>query len=159
MLVRPLLYWATRSLVEEEGFRVSLIVQEDMKSMWMSFVLWKEMTPGGLETANQGLISNERRKWSVMWNSSAVQLEGVRPEQQIKSRVWPLMCVWWSLRAAGSRNCRVMRSLEWGEEQYWVCVYWIPPAELHKVRKWHGSYKLRTTQSYNQKSHRHRSWS
>ena len=31
--------------------------------------------------------SPETTKWSLTWSSSAVQLEGVRPEQQIKSRV------------------------------------------------------------------------
>lgn len=39
----------------------------------------------------EGGTLKEMRKWSVIGSSSAVQLRGKRPEQQIKSRVCPFM--------------------------------------------------------------------
>ena len=45
------------------------------------------MRRGGLVMERRSVTLNERRKWSVMGSGSAVQLEGVRPEQHIKSSV------------------------------------------------------------------------
>ena len=46
-----------------------------------------------LEKERVSFTVNERRKWSVMRSSSAVNSKGVTPELQIKSRMCPLACV------------------------------------------------------------------
>ena len=71
----------------EEESRVKVAMWEERESRLMSLILRKEMTRGGLEMERRRVTLSERRKWSIIWSLSAVQLEGVKPEQQIKSRV------------------------------------------------------------------------
>ena len=87
----PLLYSVTRSLGLEVGTGVKVVMQEERESKLMFLILRYVMTRGGLEIESWSEMLNETRKWSVMWIMSVVQLEGVRPEKQIKSIVCPLM--------------------------------------------------------------------
>ena len=57
------------------------------------FIFQKEIMHHILVMERVSFTANDRRKWSVQGSSSAVRLEGVTPEQQIKSRICPWECV------------------------------------------------------------------
>ena len=61
MLVRPLLYWVTKSSGVEKESVVKVTGWAERESRLMSLIFQKEMTWGGLEMAR-------RRKWSVIWS-------------------------------------------------------------------------------------------
>lgn len=87
------------------------------------------MRRDGLFLERQSVMLNERRKWSVTWRSSAAQFEGMRPEQQIKSRVCPLVWVGKSMNSMKSevQNSQDRRRSLWWEEDYSSpCVCWKP---------------------------------
>ena len=76
ILVRPLLYWVTRSSKVREESKDKVVMQEERESMLMSLKLRSEMTQGGLEMERRRVTLNDRRRWSIIWSWSAVQLEG-----------------------------------------------------------------------------------
>lgn len=53
----------------------------------MFLILRNEITRGSLHLERESVTLNERSKWSVNGRLSAVRAVGVRPEQQIKSRI------------------------------------------------------------------------
>ena len=59
---------------------------EQRVSILMFFKFRNEMEREDLIVERWSAVLKEMRKWSLTWSSSAVQL-GVRPKQQIKSRV------------------------------------------------------------------------
>lgn len=79
-------------MVEQSGIRIVSMLEQRV-SMLMFFKFRNEMKRGDLILERQSAVLKEMRKWSLTWRSSAVQLEGVRPEQQIRSRVCPFVCV------------------------------------------------------------------
>ena len=70
----------------KSGIKVESILEKRV-SMLMFLIFQNEMGRGGLTTERERTTLNERKKWSVTWSSSDEQLEGVTPEQQIKSRI------------------------------------------------------------------------
>lgn len=76
----------------KSGIEILSILEQRVSTL-MSFKFLNEMRRGGLIAERESAALNVRRKWSFMGSSSEVQLEGVRPEQQSKSSVCPLVCV------------------------------------------------------------------
>ena len=88
ILLRPLLYMFTRSLglVDGSGLRVVLIL--DLKiSMSIAFRFLNEIVLGSFIADRERETLNVMSWWSVMGRESEVNLLGVSPEQQTKSRM------------------------------------------------------------------------
>ena len=96
-------------------------------SVLMSLILRNEMRRGDLIVERWSTALKVRRKWSDTGKTSAVGLEGLRPEQQTRSNVCPLVWVGKSMRGCSPKLSRQdAKSLVRGRLVLSMCILKSP---------------------------------
>ena len=89
----PSLYCETRSSVLADLSMGRLLIPTETAGRSMFLMFRNEMERGGFVLDGGKLTLKEINLWSEMGKSDAVQLKGVKPEQHMRSRMCPLLCV------------------------------------------------------------------